>query len=212
VNGTDQRTAEIKINAYTLSASHAQNDSLSIGLNLSYLSGRVGESGTLNGAPFANIASGNGVSADFGLIQRFSNEFRWGFSLQNIAGFMWWDDYKEEQLPFGIRTGAAFEVPGYFTFSADWEKHYYRTKLVDSDPILHFGIEQTLGKVIQLRLGMFGPRLNERETLHYSGGLGFIRNSYALSLSCEQYKLADPAATTQLKDVYRYLFSMNIPM
>jgi hypothetical protein len=121
---------------------------------------------------------------------------------------VWWDDYEAEQLPLVVRTGFSFEITQLTLFAADWEKRYYRKALqdtADDKAIAHFGIEQNLGKILQLRAGIYGPDLNDNETTHFTAGFGYQQNKYSLSLAGEKYRLNQT-------DVFRYLFSLDLPM
>jgi hypothetical protein len=194
---------EIKINAYTVSASNKQS-SYSTGLNISYLSGRIARSGIESGVPFAGISDGNGVSIDLGFLYTPVKQITFGLDLQNVFGMMWWDDYEKEQLPFCLRTGVAFKASGYLTFATDLEKRFYRRE-GDATDIVHFGMEQKLGSIIQIRAGAYGSDLNNGETTHITAGLGYTDAAYELALSGERYKL-------DMKDVYRFVFSLNLPI
>ena len=204
-SGADWTDTEIKVNAFTLSASHTHNPSFDSGLNISYLSGRIAQSGIQSGIPYVNLADGNGCSLDYGMMYRLGPEFKLGLMLQNIAGFMWWDDFETEQLPFTVRGGFAFQIAQFLTFSSDWEKRYYRGNDAAAQTITHFGIEQNLGTTLRLRAGAYGTDLKDREAIHTTAGIGYQRNGYSLSLAGEKYRV-------KLNDVYRYLFSLDLPI
>jgi len=201
---TGWKETEIKANSYTLSASHSNDSKLDTGINISYINGRIAQAGIENGTPFATLADGNGLSLDFGFIYHVATEFRLGCALQNIGGFIWWDDYETEQLPFILRTGFAFEIADFLTFSSDWVRRYYRSG-PGTQETMHFGIEQNFGNIVQLRGGIFGKDLKDEETTHLSAGIGYRKNNYSLSLSGEKYKLLGT-------DVFRYLFSLDLPI
>ncbi|MHB9154668.1 MAG: hypothetical protein ACYC5N_03115, partial [Endomicrobiales bacterium] len=156
-----------------------------------------------NGIPSINLADGNGFSADLGFVYALAPELRLGVNFQNLLGFMWWEDFEKDQLPFILRAGLAFQISEFMTFASDWEKRYYR----GTDPVdlVHFGLEQNIGKWLSLRAGMYGKDLNDKETAHLSAGLGYKSNSYELSLAGEKYRLGDD-------DVYRYILSLNLPL
>jgi hypothetical protein len=204
-SGADWAETELKINAFTLSASHKHSDSFYSGLNISYLNARVAESGILGGIPSANIADGNGMTSDFGVIYIPSPELHLGANLQNIASYVWWDDYENEQLPFILRTGFSYQIARMTTFSTDWEKRFYRKGDQGEYNVTHFGFEQNLGSMLALRGGIYGDDLNDRESTHVTAGFGFTKNSYTISLSGERYRL-------NKTDVYRYLFSLDLPL
>lgn len=204
-SGADWADKEIKINSFTLSASHKSGSSMLYGLNLSYLEARVAESGLVSGLPYANIADGNGMTSDFGVIYMPSEELHIGANLQNIFSYVWWDDYENEQLPFVLRTGFSYQIAGMTTFSTDWEKRFYRKGDGAEYNVTHFGFEQYLGKVLALRGGIYGNDLNDKESTHLTAGFGYAKNNYTISLAGERYRL-------DKTDVYRYLFSLDLPM
>lgn len=203
VNGTDYEDDEIKVNAYTVSASQKTKNGLTSGLNLSYLSGQIAQSRTVNGAPFVNLSDGYGFSMDIGFMYTVAPELEVGVNFQNLAGFMWWEDFEKDLLPFILRAGAAFKVTDFMIFATDWEKRYYR----GADPVslTHFGLEQRLGSVLALRGGIYGTDLDNNNTTHITAGLGYLSNGYDLSLAGEKYKVSGT-------DVYRYLFTLNLPL
>ncbi|HBU69184.1 MAG TPA: hypothetical protein DEE98_02250 [Elusimicrobia bacterium] len=203
-SGADWKETEIKINQYTLSAGHRGNETVDSGMNISYINGRVAESGTENGAPFANIADGNGLSVDFGLLYHLTSQFNLGLNFKNLAGFIWWDDYEQEQLPFTLRGGFAFNIGSFLVFSSDWEKKFNRGALGPRETV-HFGIEQAFGKIIQLRGGVYGEDLRDADKTVYTAGIGYFANKYSLSFSGEKYKING-------FDVFRYLFSLDLPI
>lgn len=205
IDGANWQTTEIKVNSYTLSANHKEkDDKVSSGLNISYINGRIAQSGVKDNVPFANLADGNGFSIDFGTMYKISPEFRAGINLQNLAGFIWWDDYETDQLPFTLRTGFAFEIENFLTFASDWVKKYYRRSAGPEESI-HFGLEQNLGNILKVRGGIYGKDLKSDDTTHISAGVGYNKNNYSLSLSGEKYKLEGT-------DVFRYLFSLDLPI
>jgi hypothetical protein len=202
-NGSDWEEHEIKINAYTFTVNHKHNSSFYSGLNLSYLSGNIAQSQIAGGIPSANVSSGNGFAADLGFMYVVSPELHLGLTLQNLGGRMWWDDFEPDQLPFIARAGLAYQIAEVTTFAADWEKRYYR---VTDGPenFSHFGFEQAIG-VVRLRAGIFGTDLNKQEETHLTAGLGYEQNKYRLSLAGEKYRL-------NMTDVYRYVFSLDLPI
>ncbi len=199
----DFHTREIKVNKYTFSAAQQSSEKMAAGLSLSYLSGSISEYG-IAGSPFAGISNGYGLSADLGFIYTLSQQMRFGLSLENLGGTLWWDDYEKDQLPFVFRGGFAFQIPGATTFAADIEKRYYR-KDGDEEQITHFGLEQALGKSMALRAGTYGTDLNDKNKSRVTFGLGYGVNDYQLGLAGEKYAVNDI-------DVYRYVLSLAIPI
>lgn len=202
-SGLNWEENEVKVSAYTFSVSHKNNKRLISGMNLSYLSGRIGQARIENSVPSVNISDGNGVTADLGFLYLASPQLQLGLTLQNLLGFMWWADFEPEQLPLTARAGFAYRIEELFTFTSDWEQHYYR-KDGGTVSVTHFGIEQRLG-LIALRGGMYGEDLNDQEKTHYTAGLGYDKDKYRLSIAGEKYKVDQ-------KDVFRYLFSLDLPL
>lgn len=207
-NGADWTETEIKINAFTLAAAQQSSKVVATGLSLSYLAGSIAQSSLTNGVPYINLASGNGMSADFGLLWTLSDELRCGLNLNNIFGMVWWDDYLTEQLPFSARAGFSFQIAKFLIFSSDWEKRYYRKdpgEGIDKSPeYIHFGIEQWLGQIVALRAGTYSTDLNDKEASHITAGVGYSSGGYLLSLAGEKYRVS-------MTDVFRYVFSLDVP-
>ena len=197
-------TRDIKLNKYTFSAAQQSDEKMAAGLNLSYLSGSIAEYGIDNSTPFAGVVSGYGFSADLGFIFTLAEQIKMGLALENIGGTLWWDDYEKEQLPFILRGGLAYQIEGFTTFAADIEKRYYR-KDGDEEQITHFGLEQALGQSLTVRAGTYGSDLNDKNRSRVTFGLGYNQNNYQLALSGEKYALNNT-------DVYRYVFSLAVPI
>jgi hypothetical protein len=204
-NGTNWTESEIKVNAFTFSASNENDSTTYSGLNLSYLNGRIGQAGIENGVPFTNLTDGNGFSLDLGFLFKPSEELKLGLNLRNLLGFMWWDDFEKDQLPFSLRAGLAFDIARFLTFASDWEKTYYRKGDADAVQTTHFGIEQRIGNILSVRAGIYGTDLNSKDATHLTAGLGYDQNNYRFSLSGEKYSI-------QKSDVYRFAFSMDVPL
>jgi hypothetical protein len=194
---------DVHIDAFTLSATQTDGKLVN-GLNISYLYGRIGQASIEDNVPSAIIANGNGFSIGYGLLYNVSPSLRLGLSPNNICAFMWWDDYEAQQLPFSFRTGAACALSKTATFAYDFEKEYYR----DSSPELtqnHFGLEQGLGDSLKIRLGIYGPDMNDLEVTHYTAGLGYGANNMNFDISGEKYRLDE-------SDVYRIVIGVQIPL
>ncbi|MCB4790750.1 MAG: hypothetical protein LHV68_02570 [Elusimicrobia bacterium] len=204
VSGLDKIDTQTKINAYTFSVK-TKEDKVYTGLNLTYLSGRIGQSKIINNIPSAVISDGNGVSLDLGTICKVSDELNVGLNLKNLCGFMWWDDYETDLLPFSIVTGFSFNISKFSIFAFDWEKRYYRKDDSSPQELTHIGLEQSLGNILSFQIGMYGPDLNNKNLSRFTGGISYQKGSYKLSLAGEKYMVSS-------NDVYRYLFSLNIPV
>ena len=203
-SGADWAETETKINAYTFSVTNKQENDVYSGLNISYLTGRIAQSQIVGAVPFTNISDGNGVSLDLGTVYKVSDEFALGLNLKNLCGFMWWDDYETDLLPFTMVAGLSFNISRFSVFAFDWEKRYYRKDGSDPVEMTHFGIEQSLGSILSFQFGIYGQDLS-RQKAKTTAGLSYQKSGYMLSLAGEKYQLADA-------DVNRYLFSLNIPM
>ena len=206
VNGSDWSTTQSKIYAYTLSAARKSEDGVYAGLNISYLSGTLAESRVAGGVPSSLISDGRGLSFDIGFLYDISKYVAFGLNFENLLGTIWWDNYSKEQLPFGIKSGLSFKIPGYSIFAVDLGKEYYRDENPGPDEtVAHFGFEQSFGRAVKVRLGAYGPDFNDQEKTRYTYGLGCDLNSYRLSLSGEKFRISSA-------DAYRYVFSCDIPI
>jgi hypothetical protein len=199
----DVSSTEVHIDEFTLSATQTDGK-VTNGLNLSYLYGRVAQTGIENGVPSANIAHGNGFSLGYGLLFSMSSMFRIGIAAENIAAFMWWDDFETQQPPFNARVGFAYQISEMVTFAYDFDKRYYRepNAAVSQN---HFGLEQNLGDTLKVRIGIFGPNMNDLETTHYTAGLGYSQKDFNFDISGEKYRV-------DLVDVYRIVLGLSVPL
>ena len=205
-SGSDWTSTQSKIYAYTLSAAQKSEDGVCAGLNMSYLSGTIAESKVVGSVPASLISDGRGISFDIGFLCDISKYAAFGIDFENLLGMIWWDNYDKEQLPFGIRGGFSFKIPGYSLFALDLGKKYYRDENPGPDEtITHFGFEQALSGVMKVRLGAYGPDFNDQEKTNLTYGLGYELNGYKLSLAGEKYRVS-------AVDVYRYVFSFDVPI
>jgi hypothetical protein len=205
LDGADFESNEVKISAYTLSASHTSKEGLMTGLNLSYLSGIIGQAKEIGGVPSTNISEGYGFSMDLGLAKALDKNLTVAADLKNILGFMWWDDYETSQLPFTTRLGFSFDITNFLVFAADWERRFYRTSADVPSTFTFFGLEQNLGDVFRLRAGTYGSDLNKKDQTHLTLGLGYQNTGYTLDIGLDKY-IVDQT------DVFKYLFSLNAPI
>ncbi|MFC1501383.1 hypothetical protein ACFL58_02915 [Elusimicrobiota bacterium] len=205
-DGTNWKESEVKIDEYTVSAYHKSENGLKTGINISYLTGRIGQAGIENGVPSTNLSDGRGMSMDLGFMIPLSGQIMLGLSFENLLGNMWWDDYEKEQLPFGLRGGFAFKISEQTLFAHELEKKYYRNENPGPDEtIRHYGIEQGFGGAVKLRFGMYGSDLNDMDTVHMTSGLGYEKENYILSLAADKYKVTG-------FEVSKYVFSFDIPI
>lgn len=192
------------IKAITISASQkSQNNDYAVGIGLSYLYGTLAESSVTAGNPFAQTSSGNGFAIDIGFIAPVNKNITFGINLENVLGFMWWNDYDCEQLPFGVRTGLGYQVGG-FTMLADFNKKFYR--FTDSnDTIYSIGLEQNITRVLAVRLGTQSTSIsdftNENE-VKYTYGFALNISTFSFSFANETYKFHN-------ENISKYIISLR---
>ncbi len=204
INGNNWDNTEIKINAYTLTAAQLNENGIMAGINFTYLSGTIAESKMIDNVPSATLSDGRGLSMDIGFLYNFSRIVAFGVNFQNLFGTMWWDNYDKEQLPFGLRGGFSFKIPGSTIFAVELQKEYYRDENPGPDQVItHFGLEQAIGKALKLRAGAFSSDFNDQNQTSYTYGLGYDFSKFKLSLAGQNYKINGI-------DVTRYLTSLDI--
>ncbi len=201
---------EIKVNQYVFSVCQPYSESLIVGINLSYLSGRIGltEKKRINDEwdePELNLSDGKGFGIDWGFIYLLKESFHLGLMIQNLPGFMYWDDYRNEKLPTVTRMGFASKLTNLLTFSWDYEHRMYKDE--EDKKNYHIGLEQIIVDTIFLRAGMYGPNLNENVDITYSYGLGYKKEGYTVDLAAKQHYLSE--MPNEL--VHNYLCSVSIP-
>jgi len=181
------------INAITVAAGQKSDNGYSMGLNMTYLYGKIGTSSidSLN-QPYANVASGNGFTFDFSFIYPVAGNIYAGVNLQNIAGFMFWDDYNAEQLPFAVRAGLAYMLQG-FTLALDYNKHYYRFGDLNGETF-NLGIEEYFNQYICIRGGIITDQDFSSENMTYTYGFGFRMKGYELAFAGQQFKVNDQSS------------------
>ena len=200
-DGNDKYKKHERIKAITISAANkTEKGNSSVGLNISYLYGTISESSIISNEPFAQSSYGNGFSIDLGYMTRLNN-LSFGLTLENIIGFMWWEEYDYDQLPFGIRTGMGYSL-GTFNIYADWNKKFYRFGNYD-DNIFGVGLEQYLGKVLCIRVGANTPNVSEKEKIKYTYGCGLNISMFSVSLAGESYKIND-------ESISKYVISLKV--
>jgi hypothetical protein len=187
-DGSWQNT-ETYINSLSIVAGQKNEKGYSFGINMTYLYGKIGESSLIGGEPHSNIGSGNGMALDLSFAIPAGNNIFFGINLKNIVGFMFWNDYNTEQLPFIVRTGTGYHFKG-FLFAADWEKRYYRFGDLQED-YLRFGVEQYINGAVCVRLGLVSDENFNSDTFKYTYGFGFKIKTYELSAAAQQYKIDD---------------------
>ncbi|MCL1972703.1 MAG: hypothetical protein FWG57_06940 [Endomicrobia bacterium] len=199
-NGSDWINTQTNINSIIIAAGQKNEKGYSVGLNLAYLYGKIGESSLIGGEPYANVASGNGVALGLSFAIPAGRNVFFGLDLKNIAGFMFWDDYNTEQLPFTVRAGTGYHFKG-FLFATDWERRFYRFGDLQ-DNYLRFGMEQYINAVACVRLGLISNENFNNDTFQYTYGFGFKIRGYELAAAAHQYKIDG-------KDFNKYMISLS---
>jgi hypothetical protein len=70
--------------------------------------------------------------------------------------------------------------------------------------LTHLGLEQSLGNILSFQIGIYGQDLSKQKA-RTTAGVTYKQGNYLLSIAGEKYQLLNT-------DVYRYLFSLNIPV
>lgn len=180
---------ETYINSLAIAAGQKNEKGYSVGINMTYLYGKIGESSLFANNPYSNVGSGNGFAMDLSFAIPAGRNIFFGVDLKNIAGFMFWNDYNTEQLPFIVRTGTGYHFKG-FLFVTDWEKRFYRFGDLQED-YLRFGVEQYINGAVCVRLGLVSDEDFDSETFKYTYGFGIKVKGYELSAAAQQYKIND---------------------
>jgi hypothetical protein len=203
IQNTDGSWQEVEtyINAITFAAGQKNDYGFSIGLNMTYLYGKIGESSVNSlGVPYSNIGSGNGFALDLSCLVPMGQGMYFGVNFKNLAGFMFWNDYDAEQLPFTIRAGIGYIYKG-FAFDLDWDRKFYRFGSLP-ESAYYMGIEQAMSNFFTFRAGVSYDEDFNSDNMKYSYGLCFRIKGYELSFASEQYKIAD-------KDFGKYMLTFN---
>lgn len=201
-DGSDWYKKQENIKAITISAGNQSENGTALGLNISYLYGTLAESSYIAGTPFAQTSSGNGFSVDIGFMAPLTKQISFGVNLENIVGFMWWENYDFDQLPFGVRTGFGYTSKG-FNLLLDFDKKFYRAGDMDEN-LIGIGLEQYLTNFLCIRLGAQGSSFSEEEEkIKYTYGVGLNISMFSLSFAGESYKLDD-------EKISKYLVSLKV--
>jgi len=198
LGGGSWKNTEAYINAINISVGQKNEHNYSIGLNLTYLYGKIGESSydAATGTPYSNIGSGNGFALDLGVLYPAGNNMFFGLNLKNIVGFMFWDDYNTEQLPISVRAGVGCVMKG-FTTALDYDRKFYRFGDLKEDSI-HYGVEQYINSYLSVRGGFITDVKFRTEDMTYTYGAGFRLKGYELSCGVEQSEINDKKFTKVL--------------
>ncbi|MCL2145550.1 MAG: hypothetical protein FWH43_08690 [Endomicrobia bacterium] len=195
-SGGDYLNTETYINSLAIVAGQKNEKGYSMGINMTYLYGKIGESSIIGGYPHSNVGSGNGFALDLSLAVPAGNNVFFGMDLKNIAGFMFWNDYNTEQLPFIFRAGTGYHFKG-FLFATDFEKKFYRFGDLQEE-YLRFGFEQYINGAICIRMGFVSDDSFDNDTYQYTYGFGLRIRSYELSAAAHQYKINNENFTKYL--------------
>ncbi|MDR1695150.1 MAG: hypothetical protein LBR69_00725 [Endomicrobium sp.] len=190
------------INSLAFAMGQKNERGISFGLNISYLYGKIGESGFYGGGaqPYANIASGNGFAMDLSVMYPVAANVFVSMNFKNIAGFMFWDKYNVEQLPFTVRTGMAYVI-GSSVLTMDWDKKFYRFGNLEENHY-YMGMEQYLNRSICVRLGTAADSKFNMNTIKYTYGLGIRVRTYEFAFAGEQYNIDN-------KKFLKYILSLS---
>jgi len=198
---------DLKIDQFgiTVSQEMEKGKGASVGLNISYLMARRGTAVAAAGqAPQINLADGNGFTVDLGFRSK-RDTLMYGFTLYNVAGLMYWNDFRTDQLPFMFRGGITFQPAPLFSFSSDYEKRWYRGGLPQPD-LIHLGMEMGLAPWLAVRGGTYGEDLNDVDKVNYTGGFSVISpKQHRLDFALRTYRLLE-------ERVYNYFLSLILPL
>ncbi|MDR3244294.1 MAG: hypothetical protein LBT79_06045 [Elusimicrobiota bacterium] len=213
-DGSWQKT-EFVISAITIAAANKtgeeddkSNDtktSISIGSAISYLYARAGQSfvDTVSNNAQSDMSSGNGFAYDLSVLIPFSQSLSIGANFKNIVGFMFWNEYDTEQLPFTIRAGIGYEYRK-FVFAFDWDNRFYRFSDLRGD-YFHFGAEQYLNDFLAVRVGLISFTNFDKNSFRYTYGIGASIKNGELSIACESFDIDE-------NKNYRYIISLSLFM
>ncbi len=145
----------------------------SIGVSLAYLWGSLATASH----PFAqpdtsNLDTADGARLNIGLRYPMG-PVSVGLLLQNFPGFLWWKDYRRDQLPVKARIGQSWRAANAVVLSAEAEEQFYEEGSQRSHTYF-LGAEGFGGKSAVLRAGLYGENLNRSEGRHWTAGLSLI--------------------------------------
>lgn len=192
---------ELTADKFSIVMSEKYTEEMTMGISLSYIPSQINMVDA--SIPSANISGGNGFSLGAGFLYKAGNFSKIGFSVQNIPGYIWWKDYKRQQLKTHLRTGISSAPAKWLLFSADYEnlrsakKEYY-----------HAGLQQTVAGNLFFRQGITSADLfREADKKSYSCGIGYEIKKFTIDTSAKTYKLGN----TDNDKVEEYTVSITIP-
>lgn len=186
----DSYESEISADALGFAASENWRGG-KVGISIAYL--RASLSSTLHKA--GNPDKTNYDTADgmrLGLGFRYpTGPVMWGFSIQNLAAYLWWKDYRRTMLPLKLRVGNTWKASPGILFSVDAERRYYREG-GNQENYIYIGNESNLSDQLTLRAGVFSNHIEHPDERHLTGGLTWKMNSQVeISYAIETYKVLD---------------------
>lgn len=113
-----------------------------------------------------NYGDDGAFSLNLGLLAYISNNFRLGFSIQNINRATFGSE--EDQIPMILNTGLSFDVADELTLNFAVEKD------INYKPSFQFGINYDLIEYLSLRVGF------SNEPSKYSAGIGINYSLFSL--------------------------------
>jgi hypothetical protein len=200
------REENLKVSQIGFSAASEGEKGAVVGLNLTYLNAhlaRASQDGMTQPAAI-DFADGHGFTLDLGL-RRNWEQGSFGAAFFNIPGIIYWNQFKADQLPVLMRTGASFYPVPMFGLLAEYDKRFYRGGLPKPDAV-HLGMEFTPLRWFQVRGGVYGEDLNEPEKTSYTGGFtAASAGGYQVDFALRTYRFQD-------ERVYNYFLSILVPL
>ncbi len=164
-----------------------------MGINIKYLRSELGiaQRPIVNGEPQeseVNLDRGNGYGMGLGILLNWRT-LSLGFSIQNLLGKLYWNDYEAERVNPNLLGGATFQPSEWFTLAGALE-HRWRRR---TPMVFHLGAEAIFRRAENpqwygfltsfspsLRIGAYGTNLSSREQTVFTGGLGYVYSHYQL--------------------------------
>jgi hypothetical protein len=203
---TDFSEDSLTVNQFGLCAvDKGDRPGVSMGVTLSYVNAQRGRAAVSPGqAPRAEVATGNGFSADVGVLYR-GDPLSVGAAVFNAPGIIYWNLYKPDQLPTVFRGGFLYRPVSPFAFTTDYEKRWYRGG-VRQPGLWHGGVEATVASWLTARAGLYGEDLNDGATTSYTYGISVASpKQHTVDLAVRQYRQNDVKALN-------YFITLGLPL
>ena len=198
----ENKKVEIRANKYIFSSASHYTDRMKLGINLNYISAQLGVTDLTNNS--ANIADGNGFAMDFGLLYTVSGITKLGFLVENVPGYIWWNDYRRNIIKSHIRVGLSTKPADWILMLCDYE-YIASTK----KEFYHGWLQQTIAKCIFLRQGIISEKFfNKSGKKSLTFGVGYELQKWIVDFALKLYKLDN----TDRDSVADYTFSMSMPL